>query len=71
MRRHVLDFLLQLDDGNYLVVDVKPAGLLDEPKVAEVLSWTGRLCVRKGWGYEVWSGSDPILLRSIRFLGVC
>ena len=69
LRRHVPDFLLQLDDGHYLVVDVKPAALLDEPKVAEVLSWTGRMCAGKGWGYEVWSGADPTLLRNIRFLG--
>ena len=69
VRRHVPDFLFQLADGSYLVVDVKPARLLDEPKVAEVLAWTGRLCAGKGWGYEVWSGADPLLLRNIRFLG--
>lgn len=69
LRRHVPDFLLQLDDGSSLVVDVKPAALLDEPKVAEVLSWTGRMCAGRGWGYEVWSGADPIVLRNIRFLG--
>lgn len=63
------DFFLQLSDGSYLVVDVKPAPLLDDPKVAGVLSWTGRLCAGKGWGYQVWSGADPILLRNIRFLG--
>ena len=69
IRRHVPDFFLQLRNGNYLVVDVKPARLLEDPKVAEVLSWTGRLCAGTGWGYEVWSGADPILLRNIRFLG--
>ena len=68
-RRRVPDFFLQLNDGSYLVVDVKPARLLDEPKVAELLSWTGRVCAAKGWLYEVWSGADPILLRNIRFLG--
>ncbi len=68
-RRHVPDYMLQLADGSYLVVDVKPARLLDEPEVAELLSWTGRLCAGKGWGYEVWTGADPILLRNIRFLG--
>lgn len=52
-----------------MVVDVKPARLLDEPKVADVLAWTGRLCAGKGWAYEVWSGADPVLLRNIRFLG--
>lgn len=69
MRRHVPDFFLRLGDGSCRVVDVKPARLLDDPKVAEVLAWTGRLCAGKGWDYEVWSGADPILLRNIRFLG--
>lgn len=69
LRHHVPDFLLQLDNGSYLIVDVKPAALLDEPTVAKVLSWTGRLCAGKGWDYEVWSGADPTLLRNIRFLG--
>lgn len=68
-RRHVPDFMLQLAAGSYLVVDVKPAGLVNEPEVAELLSWTGRLCAGKGWGYEVWSGADPVLLRNVRFLG--
>lgn len=69
VRRHVPDFFLRLGDGRCRVVDVKPARLLDDPKVAEVLAWTGRLCAGKGWDYEVWSGADPILLRNIRFLG--
>ena len=42
--------------------------LLEEPGVAEVLAWTGRLCAAKGWAYEVWSGADPVLLRNVRFL---
>lgn len=68
VRRHVPDFFLRLRDGSHMVVDVKPARLLDDPKVAEVLAWTGRLCAGKGWRYEVWSGANPVLLRNIRFL---
>lgn len=67
LRRHAPDFLLQTTTG-YTVVDVKPELLLEEPGVAEVLAWTGRLCAGKGWGYEVWSGADPVLLRNVRFL---
>ena len=67
LRRHAPDFLLQTTTG-YTVVDVKPKLLLEEPGVAEVLAWTGRLCAAKGWGYEVWSGADPVLLRNVRFL---
>ena len=67
-RRHVPDFLLHMLDGSYIVVDVKPQGLLAEPAVAEVLAWTGRLCVAKGWRFEVWHGGDPVFLRNVRFL---
>lgn len=67
LRRHVPDFLLQTTTG-FVVVDVKPADLLDDADVAAVMAWTRRLCDAKGWGYEVWSGADPVLLRNIRFL---
>ncbi len=67
LRRHVPDFLLQTT-GGFVVVDVKPAELVNDPDVAAVMAWTGRLCEAKGWRYEVWSGADPVLLRNIRFL---
>lgn len=67
LRRHVPDFLLQTTAG-FVVVDVKPAELVNDPDVAAVMAWTGRLCEAKGWRYEVWSGADPVLLRNIRFL---
>ncbi len=67
LRRHVPDFLLQ-PTGGFVVVDVKPAELVNDPDVAAVMAWTGRLCEAKGWRYEVWSGADPVLLRNIRFL---
>lgn len=67
LRRHVPDFLLDTEDG-LVVVDVKPAAMLTVPAVAEALAWCGRLCVDRGWSYEVWSGEDPILLRNVRFL---
>lgn len=67
LRRHVPDFLLDTERG-FVVVDVKPAAMLVDPVVAEALAWCGRLCVDRGWSYEVWSGEDPILLRNVRFL---
>ena len=38
MRRHIPDYLL-LTDGGPVVVDVKPADLLDDPAVAETFEW--------------------------------
>lgn len=68
IRRHVPDFLFEMSDGSYTVVDVKPKDLLAEPEVAEVLAWTGQLCEAKGWRFEVWHGGDPVFLRNVRFL---
>jgi len=68
-RRHVPDYMLRLADGGVVVVDVKPAALIDKPKVADVLVWTGRLMAQRGWRYEVWSGADATRLTNVRFLG--
>lgn len=67
-RAHVPDYLLCRRDGSVVVVDVKPALLVDEPEVAAVLAWTGRLMAERGWRYEVWSGADPVRLANVRFL---
>lgn len=53
IRRHVPDYLLRLVDGTVVVVDVKPARLVDKPKVAEVLAWTAHLMAERGWRSEV------------------
>ncbi|MFT4163940.1 MAG: TnsA-like heteromeric transposase endonuclease subunit [Microlunatus sp.] len=68
LRRHIPDFLLEVADSRYVVVDVKPAEMLAEPVVAAAVEWTGGLCAARGWRYEVWSGADPVLLRNVCFL---
>lgn len=67
-RRHVPDLLLVTADRRAVVVDVKPAGLVEDPRVREQFAWTRRLCREKGWGYEVFSGASPVVVRNIRFL---
>lgn len=67
-RRHAPDYLLADRGGSVVVVDVKPAGMCDEPKVASVLEWTGRLCRSRGWRYEVFHGADPVMMSNLRFL---
>ena len=67
-RRHVPDFLLAHADKSVRVVNVKPASKLAEPRIAEALSWPGRLSEGHGWQYEIWSGADPVLLANLRFL---
>jgi hypothetical protein len=67
-RRHVPDFLLAHADGSVRVVNVKPAGKLAEPPIAEALAWPRQLIEGHGWQYEIWSGADPVLLANLRFL---
>ncbi len=68
VRRHVPDFFLVRADESALLVNVKPAGRLADPEVAEALAWPGQLAREHGWDYEVWSGTDPVFLANVRFL---
>ena len=67
-RRHVPDFLLLSADATVTVVNVKPAERLSDAKVAAGLAWPGSLFTGHGWGYELWSGCDPVMLDNVRFL---
>lgn len=67
-RRHVPDLLLGHADGAVTVVDVKAASRLDDLKVSAQFSWMSRLCEQRGFRFEVWSGTDPVLLENVRFL---
>ena len=55
-RRHIPDYLLLTDDDP-VVVDVKPAGLLDDPAVAETFEWVRVVVESLDWSFEVASGS--------------
>jgi hypothetical protein len=68
VRRHVPDLLLAHRDGAVTVVDVKAASRVDDPKVAAQFAWTRAVCERHGFGFEVWTGCDPVLLENVRFL---
>ena len=62
LHRHVPDFLLTRADRPSLVVDVKPAESAARPDAQRVFTWAARVCQAAGWGYEVWTGADPIVL---------
>ncbi len=67
-RRHVPDFLLVHADKSVRVVNVKSAGKLADPQIAEALAWPGDLFEAHGWQHEIWTGADPVLLANVRFL---
>jgi hypothetical protein len=50
------------------VVDVKPRHRLDDSEVRAVFRWTEQMIAARGWGFEVWSGADAVLLENVRFL---
>lgn len=67
-RRHVPDYMLEYRDGTVCVVDVKPRTLLADPKIAEALTWSGRVIESRGWRYRVATEPDPVVLSNVRFL---
>jgi hypothetical protein len=68
VRRHVPDFLLLHAGQTVEMVNVKPGDRLGDPATAEALAWPGELFEGRGWGYEIWSGADPVVLANVRFL---
>ncbi|MEV4033748.1 TnsA-like heteromeric transposase endonuclease subunit [Streptomyces umbrinus] len=68
LRQHVPDLLLAHTDGLVTVVDVKAPSRMKDPKVTAQFAWTQRVCARRGWAYETWSGGDPAVVENVRFL---
>jgi hypothetical protein len=68
LRAHVPDFLLLTADGGVVVVDVKPLRRLADAEVRFTFDWTRAAIAECGWGFEVWSEPDPMVLANVRFL---
>ncbi|KZM75533.1 hypothetical protein AWN90_19345 [Nocardia terpenica] len=68
VRRHVPDLLLAHADGAVTVVDVKAPSRAGDPAVAAQFAWTEKLCGLRGFGFQVWTGADPVVLENLRFL---
>jgi len=67
LRKHIPDYLLITDTGP-VVVDVKPARRLTDPKVAFTFEWTRELVEARGWRYEVATEPVAVELANVRFL---
>ena len=52
------------------MVDVKPLKVASSPDAQRILAWTALVCRTAGWGYEVWTGADPVVLANIRSVAV-
>ncbi|WIM89758.1 TnsA-like heteromeric transposase endonuclease subunit [Candidatus Mycobacterium wuenschmannii] len=66
LTRHTPDFIFFGTKGLTLCV-VKPASLLDEPKIAATIAWVRGIAEDTGWGFEVFSEPDPVVLGNVRF----
>jgi hypothetical protein len=64
----VPDLLLQHADGGVLVVDVKPAHKMADPRVRAVFDWTATVVGWRGWRFEAWFGAVAVLLANVAFL---
>jgi hypothetical protein len=68
VRRHVPDLLVAHADGRLSVIDVKASWLMGDAKVVSQFAWTEAVCREHGFGFEAWSGCDPVVLENVRFL---
>lgn len=69
-RFHVPDVLLTHSDMRVTVVDVKPESLVNKTEVKRQFGSTRGMCRDRGWGYEVFTGGDGMVLRNIKALAV-
>ena len=66
-RKHIPDYFLMTDAGP-VIMDVKPARRLADPKVAFTFAWTREIVEARGWRYEVATEPPAIELMNVRFL---
>lgn len=67
LRRHIPDYLF-IGDSGPVVVDVKPARRVADPKVAFTFDWTRELVEERGWRFEVATEPPVVELMNVRFL---
>ncbi|CAN5555928.1 TnsA-like heteromeric transposase endonuclease subunit [soil metagenome] len=67
LRHHIPDYLL-LAEGGPVVVDVKPAHLLDDTLVATTFQWVRTVVAAVGWSFEVASEQPRVMMENVRFL---
>jgi hypothetical protein len=65
--KHIPDYFLMTDAGP-VVMDVKPARRLADPKVAFTFAWTREVVEARGWRYEVATEPPAVELANVRFL---
>jgi hypothetical protein len=67
VRRHILDYLWDTDDGP-VVVDVVRAERAVQPSIVHLCAWTRVIVESLGWSYQVLSEPSSIRLTNVRYL---
>lgn len=66
-RSHVPDLLEKRMDGSVVLWDARPSARRDE-RFEESVEVTSAACADVGWGYEVFTGHDPVFRYTLRWL---
>lgn len=67
-KAHIPDFLCQLVDDRFRVVDVKTRERARTPEAAAVFAETARICKRVGWDYQLVHEPDPVFFANVSLL---
>ena len=67
-RRHIPDFLVWLEDGKRLLVNVKPRRHVEKPLNQRSFKACTELCEALGWTYVTLSEPNPIFLANLNWL---
>jgi hypothetical protein len=67
-RRHIPDFLIWLESGDRLLVNVKPRRHVEKPLNQRSFKACAELCEALGWAYVTLSEPSPIFLTNLNWL---
>jgi len=67
-RRHIPDFLIWLEDGQQLLVNVKPRRHVEKPLNQRSFKACADFCETLGWTYVTLSEPNPIFLANLNWL---
>ena len=67
-KRHIPDFLVWLEGGHRLLVNVKPRKYVDRPLNQRSFQACTELCETLGWSYTTLSEPNPIFLANLNWL---
>lgn len=67
-KRHIPDFLVWLEGGQRLLVNVKPRKYVDKPLNQRSFQACTELCESLGWRYTTLSEPNPIFLANLNWL---